>query len=84
MTGDDSDNKELLEAILDLRNATELGFNRVDARFGEMDRRFDVMEERWDRRFDALESRVEVGFTAVDQRLRALSAELAHLSRSGP
>ena len=49
---------ELLNAILDLRNATELGF-------ADVDRRFDKVEERWDRRFRALDSRVEEGFRGV-------------------
>jgi hypothetical protein len=53
--------RELFEAILDLRSATELGFRTVD-------RRFDEMEERWNRRFGALESRVEDGFKDVERR----------------
>jgi hypothetical protein len=57
--------RELFEAILDLRSATELGFRTVD-------RRFDEMEERWNRRFGALDSRVEDGFKAVDQRFLTL------------
>jgi hypothetical protein len=57
--------RELFNAILDLRSATELGFRTVD-------RRFDEMEERWNRRFGALESRVEDGFKAVDQRFLTL------------
>lgn len=52
---------ELLQAIVDLRQATEHGFSDVD-------RRFDQQEERWNRRFNALESRVEDGFRGLDQR----------------
>jgi hypothetical protein len=64
--------RELFEAILDLRSATELGFGNVDRRFAEVDGRFNKMEERWDRRFGALESRVEDGFKAVDRRFLTL------------
>ncbi|MGA7356194.1 MAG: hypothetical protein WA431_09920 [Candidatus Cybelea sp.] len=55
---DDARYTELLNAILDLRNATELGF-------ADVYRRFDQMEERWDRRFRALDTRVEEGFRGV-------------------
>jgi hypothetical protein len=37
---------ELLNVILDLRNATDLGFAGVYPRFDAVDRRFDQMEER--------------------------------------
>jgi hypothetical protein len=62
---DDARYAELLNAILDLRNATELGFADVYRRFDDVDRRFDQMEERWDRRFRALDTRIEDGFRGV-------------------
>lgn len=56
---------ELLQAIVDLRQATEHGFSDVD-------RRFDQQEERWNRRFNALETRVEGGFREMNQRFSRL------------
>jgi hypothetical protein len=74
---DDQRYVELLNAIVDLRNATELGFANVD-------RRFDEMEQRWDRRFgaletrfDTLEHRVEDGFRGVNASLDAIHSRLA-------
>jgi septation ring formation regulator EzrA len=64
-------NLDLMDAILGLREATELGFANA-AR--DVDRRFDEMDERWHRRFMALETRVEVGFQGVDRRLTAVDA----------
>ena len=77
--------KELFGAIIDLREATELGFKRVDARFEIMeerwDKRFQQMEERWDRRFTALENRVETGFAEVASSLRSIDVRLTHVER---
>ncbi len=66
---DDRRYKELLDAIFDLRGATEAGFNRVD-------RRFDELEERWNRRFGALENRVEDGFRTVSASVANIASRL--------
>lgn len=71
---DDARYTELLNAILDLRNATELGF-------ADVDRRFDKMEERWDRRFSALEARVEDGFCSVASSLDDIRRRLTGVER---
>ncbi|MGA8576998.1 MAG: hypothetical protein WB609_15100 [Candidatus Cybelea sp.] len=66
---DDRRYQELLEAILDLRAATEAGFNRVDRRFDEVDKRWndrlDRLEDAWGRRFNALERRFDEGFRSL-------------------
>jgi tetrahydromethanopterin S-methyltransferase subunit G len=54
---------DLMDAILGLREATELGFAYVD-------RRFDEIGDRWDHRFTALENRVEAGFCDVGVRFK--------------
>ena len=46
---------DLMNAIIELREATELGFANFE-RF--LDRRFDEMDERWERRFTALGNRL--------------------------
>jgi flagellar capping protein FliD len=56
---------ELLQAIVDLRQATELGLSDVD-------RRFDKQEEHWNRRFNALEARVEDGFRQTHERFNRM------------
>ncbi len=66
---DDRNYAELLNAVIDLRSATELGFVNVH-------RRFDEHEGRWERRFGALETRVETGFREVDCRFTALEARV--------
>jgi hypothetical protein len=71
---DDRQYKELLGALLDLRRATETGFNNVDGRFNEL-------EERWDRRFGALERRVEEGFHDVSGSLATITIRLSAVER---
>jgi hypothetical protein len=80
---------ELLNAILDLRNATELGFDNVRrrfdevySRFDEVYRRFDQMEERWEGRFRALETRVENGFRGVASSLDDIRHRLTGVEQS--
>jgi hypothetical protein len=55
---------ELMDAVVDLRNATEMGFHNVDRRFDEMDLRL----ERWERRFNALETRLRTAFVRFQAR----------------
>ena len=62
----DSQYSELLNAILDLRNATELGFMNIAGRFDAVNSRFDTLEERLDRRFSALETLFEKGFRGLE------------------
>ncbi len=77
---DDRRYTELLNAILDLRSATEMGFVNVHQRFDAQEARsqnnIDAMEERWERRFSALETRVEDGFRNMDRRFGALEARM--------
>lgn len=63
---------DLLNAILDLRNATELGFNHMNHRFEGVDARFDRLE----RRFGALETRVDDGFRDVAASLDDIRTRL--------
>ena len=78
---DDARYAKLLNAILDLRNATELGFGNVSRGFEDVYRRFDQMEERWDRRFRALETRVEGGFRDVALSLDDIRQRLTGVER---
>lgn len=64
---------ELLDAILSLREAVELGFSNVRTEFrAELQTQLAAQDERWNRRFNALEARVESGFAAVDERFAAM------------
>jgi hypothetical protein len=78
---DDERYAELLHAILDLRSATELGFDSMNRRFDDVYARFDALEERWDRRFGALERRVEDGFRAVSASLDDVRRRLSIVER---
>ena len=53
----------ILEAILTLREATEMGFARVEARFDGVDARFEGIDARFER---------------VESRLGALETRLGH------
>jgi|ERR1700722_7220282 len=58
----DREYAELLSALVDLRSATELGFERIDRRFQRVDSRIAALEgriERLELRFDGLESRFD-------------------------
>jgi len=56
---------ELLQAILDLRQATEDSMTDAHSRSEQQ-------EERWNRRFNALETRMEDGFRQVDDRFQQI------------
>lgn len=71
--------QELLNAILDLRNATELGFVAVNRRFDDVHHRFDGL----DRRFNSLESRVEEGFRSVSVALTDIRGRLTAFEQRG-
>jgi hypothetical protein len=64
--------QELLNAVLDLRNATEIGFVAVNHRFDDVYHRLDGL----DRRFSSLESRVEEGFRSVSAGLTDIRGRL--------
>jgi hypothetical protein len=67
---DDRQYEELFGAILDLREATDLGFAQVY-------RRFDEERDRSDRRFNALETRMEAGFRDVSSSLQEIGSRLS-------
>jgi hypothetical protein len=71
--------QELLNAILDLRNATELGFVAVNRRFDDVCHRLDGL----DRRFNSLESRVEEGFRSVSVALTDIRGRLTAFEQRG-
>jgi hypothetical protein len=71
--------QELLNAILDLRNATELGFVAVNRRFDDVYHRRDGL----DRRFNSLESRVEEGFRSVSVALTDIRGRLTAFEQRG-
>jgi hypothetical protein len=71
--------QELLNAILDLRNATELGFVAVNRRFDDVYHRLDGL----DRRFNSLESRVEEGFRSVSVALTDIRGRLTAFEQRG-
>lgn len=50
---------EFMAALNSLREATEMGFARVDRRLDEIDRGAIVFEHRMMRRFDAIDDRFE-------------------------
>lgn len=54
---------ELLAAIIDLKNATEYGLisleARMNARFEQVDHRFEDFEYRMNRRFDRVDERFD-------------------------
>ena len=64
----DGRHAELLAAILDLRDATALGFASVDRRFEETDGRIDQLRADMNRRFDRVDDR----FDAFEHRVAAL------------
>jgi CII-binding regulator of phage lambda lysogenization HflD len=74
----------ILAAILSLREATELGFKRLEERMTKLEFRLDKLELRMDKlgaRVDALEThlahfeaKVYVHFDALDLRLAAVEA----------
>lgn len=83
---DDRQYQELLNAILDLRNATEIGFVAVNGRFDDVDGRFDDVYRRLDgldRRFSSLESRVEEGFRSVSVALTDIRGRLIAVEQHG-
>ncbi|MGA9417792.1 MAG: hypothetical protein WBV40_01485 [Candidatus Cybelea sp.] len=69
---DERQYRELFDAILDLRNATELGFVAVHRRFDDVYHQLDGLD--W--RFNSLESRVEEGFRSVSVALTDIRARL--------
>ena len=56
---------EILEAVLRLREATEMGFKSIEFRLDGHDARFVSLETR----FDRFERQVHERFDAVDHRL---------------
>ena len=60
--------RDVLEAVLDLRECVEAGFIRIEERQGEHDRRFDRIEGRVDRVDERL-ARLEAGFGRLERRL---------------
>ena len=73
----DGQYQELLNAILDLRGATELGFARVNHRFDDVYYRLDSL----DRRFAAVDVRVEQGFRDVSVALTEIRDRLTAVER---
>ena len=63
---------EIMEALLDFRDATALAFTNLRAemngRFEAIDRRFEEFEDRMNRRFDS----VDLRFDAFERRVSAL------------
>ncbi len=55
---------DLMAAIVDLKSATENGFEQVKDRLDGHDRRFEDLEHRMNRRFDAVDKR----FDRMDER----------------
>ncbi len=61
-------NREILDALIDFREAVERCFEGVDRRFERVDHRFEALETR----VTGLESEMRSGFRAVDVRLSRL------------
>ena len=83
---DDYSGKDLMAAILDLRDATASGFARADAKTDQlrddMNRRFDRVDERFDdvyARFDSMDER----FDQMDVRFDRLEGRVAALEPHG-
>lgn len=60
--------REVLEAVLDLRECVEAGVIRIETHQGDHDRRFDRVEGRIDRVDERL-ARLEAGFGRLERRL---------------
>lgn len=71
---DEPTGREILDALLDFRDAVGMRFDQsraeMNARFDQVDARFD----RLDRRVTNLETRVDDGFTRIDERFAKLEA----------
>ena len=78
---DDRQYQELLNAILDLRNATEIGFVAVNGRFDDVDKRLDNVDKRFDNvdgRFDDVYRRLD----GLDRRFSSLESRFEEGFRS--
>ncbi|HYZ17819.1 MAG TPA: hypothetical protein VE591_15520 [Candidatus Acidoferrum sp.] len=60
--------RDVLEAVLDLRECVEAGFIRIESRQADHDRRFGRIEGRVDRVDERL-ARLEAGFGRLERRL---------------
>jgi len=73
-------NEDLYGAIMSLKDATEAGFLRVDARIDRLECRFDGLERRFDgleRRFDGLEGR----FGRLETRVEHIETDVGEIKR---
>ena len=62
----------LREAIVELGNRMERGFEAMDRRFEAIDRRFETIDRRFeamDRRFEAIEQRFDQRLGAINQTM---------------
>lgn len=65
---------ELMEAIIDVSNATAYGFDKLRAELTqELDRRFQEAQHAMNKRFDS----VDVRFDRIERRLEALEQQRA-------
>ena len=74
----------LREAIVELGNRMERGFEAMDRRFEAIDRRFETIDRRFeamDRRFEAIEQRFDQRLGAInqtmDRRFEAMDQKLS-------
>ena len=74
----------LREAIVELGNRMERGFEAMDRRFEAIDRRFEAIDRRFeamDRRFEAIEQRFDQRLGAInqtmDRRFEAMDQKLS-------
>jgi len=63
--------RDVLEAVLDLREYVEAGFIRIEGRLDEHDRRFEGIDRRFDRT-DATLERIEQRADRHEDRISAL------------
>jgi hypothetical protein len=69
--------RDILDALLDFKTATENEFVRVDARFTEVDERFTSLTDHMNRRFD----KHDIRFGDVDRQLTDVKADIGELRR---
>jgi hypothetical protein len=67
---------EVLKAVLSLREATEMGFNSIEARCASIEASFDARLSAQDTRFDRLERQMRDGFAVHDERFDRIEREV--------
>jgi hypothetical protein len=60
------------ERLDDLNGKVDWGFDRVEARFSQVDARLDAMQAHTDKRLDGMQNNLDRRFESIDTRLDGL------------